>query len=222
MSPSAQFRYGAVFVLTLVVLVFLIVAPETNLSRAVAIALEGLALVVTVATSRARPGLRRARELTVAIVAGGVVVAVGSGLVPTSVALLMSGIIAALIPLALGGGLLRLIRARGVTVQAVAGSLAVYLLIGLLFTGVTGFVARAESGPFFAQHTSGNESIRVYYSFTVLTTTGFGDYTAANPTGRAIAVIEMLTGQLYLVTVIGVLVGSFAARPRPSPETGDD
>jgi hypothetical protein len=55
---------------------------------------------------------------------------------------------------------------------------------------------------------------RVYYSFTVLTTTGFGDYTTATPVGHALAVFEMLTGQLYLVTVIGVLVGNFAGRRR--------
>jgi hypothetical protein len=54
----------------------------------------------------------------------------------------------------------------------------------------------------------------VYYSFTVLTTTGFGDYTAAQPFGHALAVLEMLTGQLYLVTVIGVVVGNFAGRAR--------
>jgi hypothetical protein len=52
----------------------------------------------------------------------------------------------------------------------------------------------------------------VYYSFTVLTTTGFGDYTPEMSVGRAVAVLEMLTGQLYLVTVIGVLVGNFAGR----------
>jgi Ion channel len=48
----------------------------------------------------------------------------------------------------------------------------------------------------------------VYFSFTVLTTTGFGDFTAATHLGRALAVIEMLVGQIYLVTVIGVLVGN--------------
>jgi hypothetical protein len=52
----------------------------------------------------------------------------------------------------------------------------------------------------------------VYYSFTVLTTTGFGDLTAASAAGEALSVVEMLAGQIYLVTVIGVLVGSF--RPR--------
>jgi hypothetical protein len=54
----------------------------------------------------------------------------------------------------------------------------------------------------------------VYYSFAVLTTTGFGDFTAAEPVGRGIAVVEMLAGQLYLVTVIGVLVGGLVGRRR--------
>jgi len=47
-----------------------------------------------------------------------------------------------------------------------------------------------------------------------LTTTGFGDYTPATAVGHALAVLEMLSGQLYLVTVIGVLVGNFVARRR--------
>jgi len=55
----------------------------------------------------------------------------------------------------------------------------------------------------------------VYYSFTVLTTTGFGDYTAAQPFGHALSVLEMLTGQLYLVTVIGIVVGNWRRSPAP-------
>jgi Ion channel len=47
-----------------------------------------------------------------------------------------------------------------------------------------------------------------------MTTTGFGDFTPATPAGHAIAVIEMLVGQLYLVTVIGLLIGNFASRRR--------
>ncbi len=48
----------------------------------------------------------------------------------------------------------------------------------------------------------------------MLTTTGFGDLSAATHLGRALAVVEMLVGQIYLVTVIGVLVGNFAGRQR--------
>jgi hypothetical protein len=106
---------------------------------------------------------------------------------------------------------LRLIREQGVTLQAVAGALTIYLLLGLMFAFVIAFAARVGSAPYFVQgHLTTGE--QVYYSFTVLTTTGFGDYTAGTPIGHAFAVLEMLVGQLYLVTVIGILVGSFVGR----------
>ena len=43
---------------------------------------------------------------------------------------------------------------------------------------------------------------------------GVGDCSPATPTGHAVAVIEMLTGQLYLVTAIGLLIGNFAGRQK--------
>ena len=118
----------------------------------------------------------------------------------------------AAIPVTLGGGLLRLVRAQGVHIQAVAGALAIYLLGGLLFATVIAFVAHVQNGAYFIQGSHVSNGDRVYYSFTVLTTTGFGDYTAAHPVGRALAVLEMLTGQLYLVTVIGVMIGHLVSR----------
>ena len=58
------------------------------------------------------------------------------------------------------------------------------------------------------------QSRRTYFSFTVLTTTGFGDLTPAAGIGRLLAVLEMLLGQLYLVTVISLLVGEPGPRTR--------
>ena len=57
----AEFRYGAVFVLMLILLVFVIIAPAGNATRAVVLALEGSALLVVVATSRERRAVRNAR-----------------------------------------------------------------------------------------------------------------------------------------------------------------
>jgi Ion channel len=211
-SEAAQYRYALVLGLVLTLAVFVIVAPDGDGSRAVALALEIAALIVAIATSRARDEVRRRRVALV--VAAGVVatVLVAAGLVPHAVSSLLAGLLAAAIPFALGGGLLRLISARGVTVQAVAGALAVYLVVGLLFGWLIGVVADASSAPYFAQGTSGTASQRMYFSFTVLTTTGFGDLSAATKVGRAIAVVEMLAGQLYLVTVISVLVGGLVSR----------
>jgi hypothetical protein len=93
-------------------------------------------------------------------------------------------------------------------------TLAIYLSVGLLFAWIIGFITHVDSTLYFAPHTDGSEGDRLYFSFTVLTTTGFGDFSAATPAGHALAVIEMLTGQLYLVTVIGLLIGNYVGRQK--------
>ncbi len=210
----ASYRYGAVLLVVLALLVFQVLAPDADWARALAIALAGAALAIAVGTSRARGSVRRARALVVSAAAAIIVIGVGFGLLSTGLAFLVGTVLAASIPVALGGGLVRLIREDGVTVQAVAGALSIYLLAGLLFASAISFVAAVQSGPFFAQAANVTNGDRVYYSFAVLTTTGFGDYTPATQVGHALAVLEMLTGQLYLVTVIGVLVGNLVARKR--------
>jgi Ion channel len=208
----AQFRYGVVFVITLTLVLFEIAAPEADWARAVGVALGGAALTVAVSTSRARGEVRRLRGLVVGCAALAVVVLIAVGALSYAVISLIGvGIIAA-VPVTLIGGLVRLIKDSGVTLQAVVGSLTIYLLVGMLFAFAIGFVSKVESGSYFTQATHVTTGVRVYYSFTVLTTTGFGDYSAAHPAGHALAVLEMLVGQLYLVTVIGVIVGNFARR----------
>lgn len=207
-----QYRYGVVLVLLLVLLVFAIIAPDADWAHAVDPALAGAALAVAVGTSRAKGEVRRARAIAVILAALLVVILVGTGVFGVDLTFAVTTLLLAAIPVSLVGGLLRLIGEQGVTAQAVAGALAIYLAIGLLFAAAITFVAAVESGPFFTQHADAMSGIPVYYSFTVLTTTGFGDYTAATSVGHALAVVEMLTGQLYLVTVIGLLVGSFAGR----------
>jgi hypothetical protein len=147
------------------------------------------------------------------VAAAGFIVFLGIavGVIGVTATFVILTLIVAAIPVTLAGGLVRLIKEEGVTVQVVAGALAMYLLVGLLFASIIAFVSHVESGNFFAQGNE-NDAIDLYYSFTVLTTTGFGDYTARTHFGHALAVLEMLTGQLYLVTVIGIAVGNFAGR----------
>lgn len=49
-------------------------------------------------------------------------------------------------------------------------------------------------------------SYRRHFSFTTLTTTGFGDITPANSVARTLAMFEALTGQFYLVIALARLV----------------
>jgi Ion channel len=206
-AAPAGFRYGGVLAATFVLLVWVVVAPQSDWARAVSVALQGAALIIVVATSRERAAVRRSRAIAVAGTIVGVCAAIAAGLIPDAAAALISGVLTALVPVALVHGLFRLIRERGVTLQAVAAGLAIYLSFGLLFAAVIGFVAAVDSGPYFARGGDGTLGERTYYSFTVLSTTGFGDLTPAIPVGQALAVVEMLVGQIYLVTVIGLLVG---------------
>jgi ion channel len=96
--------------------------------------------------------------------------------------------------------------------QSVTGSICIYILVGMLFTFVYGAVAALDSGPFFAQNTDGTPSLRLYFSYVTLATLGYGDYTAASTLGHTLSILEALTGQLYLVTVVAVLVAGLAGR----------
>jgi Ion channel len=213
-ASAPAYRYFAVLTLTLTGVVFLIAAPTADWSRAVAIGIEGLALVVTIGTSRERQTVRKRRALAVGLGLLGFTLLVAVGVVPFWLIAAVAVVVTAGVPVALTRGLLRLLRTLGVTASAVAGSLAIYLSTGLVFAWIVGFIAKVGSAPYFAQHTSGTQGEKVYYSFTTLTTTGFGDLTPATAAGHALAVIEMLAGQLYLVTIIGLLIGNFAARQR--------
>jgi hypothetical protein len=209
------YRYGAVLLLTLTVVLVVIGAPNSDWSRALAVGLEFAALVVVIVSSRERAAIRKMRALAVSGIAAAAVIGIAAGAIPSVVTFVLAATVSILIPLTLGGGLLRLMRAKGVTIQVVAGALAIYLLIGLLFASAIGVITYLGSSAFFAQGTNGTPGDRVYYSFTVMTTTGFGDFTARQPVGRALAVLEMLIGQLYLVTVIGILVGNISRQRSP-------
>lgn len=117
--------------------------------------------------------------------------------------------------------------ARGAVAQnevnsrSVAGAICVYMLFGMLFMFVYGVLAAVDHAPFFAQGTDGTRPLRLYFSFTTLATLGYGDYTAASNLGHALAVLEALIGQLYLVTVVAVVVTRLG-RPRPRMVAGSE
>jgi hypothetical protein len=212
-GPQAgAYRFAAVFVLVLSLCVFLILAPDTDWAHAIGVGLLSAALIVVVATSRASASVRHARALTAMVAALVLVLVVALGLVGDVPVFIVATLMSLAIPLALVGGLVRLIRTRGVTLQVVAGALTIYVLLGLIFSWLIGIVARVGDQPFFSDGTDGDVSDHVYFSFTALTTTGFGDLAAGTQSGRALVLLEMLAGQLYLVTVIGVVIGSFGRR----------
>jgi hypothetical protein len=110
--------------------------------------------------------------------------------------------------------------------RSVGGAICVYMLFGLLFMFLYGVLALLGHGPFFAQGTDGTRPLRLYFSFTTLATLGYGDYTPASNLGHMLAVLEALIGQLYLVTVVAVVVTRLGRPGRAIPtrekESGND
>jgi hypothetical protein len=130
----------------------------------------------------------------------------------------MSLMLVALGPPALVVGLLRSLRASGrIGVEAVTGVLALYMLIGMFFAFLYGAIDNLGGSPFFANGASATVSHCTYFSFTTLTTVGYGDFTARTDLGHTLAVFEALIGQIYLVTVVSLIVSNLGrARPNRS------
>jgi hypothetical protein len=83
-------------------------------------------------------------------------------------------------------------------------------------------MASFDSADFFVQGTDGTPSLRLYFSFVTLTTVGYGDYSAASDLGHTVAIVEALVGQLYLVTVVAVIVGGLSRGDRSERSARSD
>lgn len=117
-------------------------------------------------------------------------------------------------PAVLVGVVRRLRETQSVTIEAVIGVLCVYVLLGMFFASVYGAVDRLGGSPFFAQHEPATVARCLYYSFTTLATVGYGDLTAASNLGHTLSVSEALLGQVYLVTVVSLIVSNLGRRRR--------
>jgi hypothetical protein len=154
---------------------------------------------------------RRAAKVLVALVLVGSTAAVALALISSpDVVVAVIGLWAALILLfAVVIIVRRVLAEREVTIQSIYGAVSAYMIVGLMFASVYGAMYRFGGGTFFASGSPGNVNTFQYFSFTTLTTLGYGDFTAAGNSGRAVAVLEALAGQIFLATLIARLVASF-------------
>ena len=108
-----------------------------------------------------------------------------------------------------------------VTVQSIYAALSAYMLIGLMFAAFYGAIDGLGGTDFFVNGEPANIRTYQYFSFTTLTTLGYGDFTAGGSFGRAVAVLEALTGQVFLATLVARLVSAYRGPARRDPPPGD-
>jgi hypothetical protein len=99
-----------------------------------------------------------------------------------------------------------LVMRKVIDLETMLGAIATYLLIGLSLAFVYRFLGALQSAPFFGSGGAGTMSQDVFFSFTTLTTTGYGNLVPAGQPGQSLAVMEMIIGQLFLVTALGKIV----------------
>ena len=100
-----------------------------------------------------------------------------------------------------------------VTVDTIRGGICVYLLIGFVWALLYGITASLDSNA-FSQPIIEIESYgrAVYFSFTTLTTLGYGDIIPVSPLAKMLTNLEAIIGQLYPAILIAILVGGYISQ----------
>jgi hypothetical protein len=209
---QAVARFGIVLLLLLATFVFMASAPTGDWVPFVAVLLQGATLL---AALRASDVSRRVWHLAIFVVAASLVAGTGVWIADLDetdgVLFVLNALLVAVAPVIIARSLIR----RGtIDIHTVMGALCIYVLLGMLWAFAYGAIGAFGSQPFFAETTRSNVADYLYFSFVTLCTVGYGDLTAREGLGRAVAVLEMLAGQLYLVTVVALVVSRMGAMPR--------
>ena len=192
--------------LLIVATVVVISLGQGSIGQIISVGLSGFTLLFVLHTSGARRRTFHTASVVVIVAVVGAAIALVFGVQYGDTAASLIGLLLAfLAPLVI---LERILRSPTITVRLVLGALSIYLLLGLAYSYLYPVIAFLTEEPFFVQTAAPSSVDYVYFSYVTLTTVGYGDFTAATSTGRMIAVSEALTGQLYLVSAVALLVGN--------------
>jgi hypothetical protein len=111
-------------------------------------------------------------------------------------------------------GILRYILKRGpVTADKLHGALAGYIMLAFLWAFIYAAIEQWHPGSFGPDHLDfgqpGAFFRLIYFSFTSLTTTGFGDITPHTDQARSCVIIEEFTGVFFVGVLIARLAGLY-------------
>ena len=225
LRQRAEYRFGLVLVMLLATFMFMAAGLTGAWTGAVTVLLQGMTLIAVL--SAAQVG-RRVVRVAALVALGALVVAVvsgpSSGSEPDGLVALLGVLLVGLAPIAIAWSL---VRRHVVDIETVLGALCIYVLLGMFWAFTFAAIGAFDSDPFFVQEPSPTSASYLYFAYVTMTTAGYGDLTASGNLGRAFAVLDALLGQLYLVTIVALLVSQLgkgrltgprdSGRGRPSP-----
>jgi Ion channel len=220
---SSPDSYG--LVLLLILITYALSASLTaSWATSVVLAVQIATVWVTLRVSQAHRSARAATNVALAVAALAAVanLFVHDQLGHGTVVAWASGLLYLIAPVSI---VRHLVLRRIVDVQTLLGTIAAYLMAGMFFAFLYRAVGLTQTHPpFFGSQGDGTFSQDLFFSFTTLTTTGYGNLVPARNPGQTFAVLEMLIGQLFLVTAVAKVVSAWRPRqPRGEPgENPDD
>jgi hypothetical protein len=107
--------------------------------------------------------------------------------------------------------------AGNIEFNTIAGTLAIYLLLGIIWTGL--YLLALEFWPegirgIDYRDWHDNFAITAYFSYVTMTTLGYGDISPVVPFTRALAYLQAVAGTFYMAVVVASLVGAFARKSK--------
>lgn len=203
-AQQASDAFGLVLLLVLLIYVLASVISNRGWPAVLLTAVMGATSVVALTSSHARPlFVRRVLWLAALAVVLAAISALSGGRHWLSAANFVS---ICLLAAAMAAVLRRVVTSETVSSRTIGGAISVYASLGLLFTWAYGLVDRIEGGGFFGQVSGIQGSDFLFFSYTTLTTTGYGNLVPAGQVGRMLSGLEMMLGQIFLVTLVAGLV----------------
>ncbi len=203
-AQRARDAFGLVLLLVLTTYVLASMISNDGWSAVLLIAVTTATSVVALVSSHARSSVvwSAIALSAVSIVLGAIGAATGAR-TWLSVA---SVIQVTLLAIAMLAVLRRVVTSAEIGSRTILGAVSVYAVLGILFSFAYSTVDRIQSGQFFSEvaHPTGSEFL--FFSYTTLTTTGYGNLVPGGQPGRMLAGLEMMLGQLFLVTLVAGLV----------------
>ena len=96
-----------------------------------------------------------------------------------------------------------------VTYHRVVGAVLLYLTVAIIFAALYTFLGTLDPKAFVGLLVQDSPKLAtqlIYFSFTTLTTTGYGDVSPVHPIARSLCNLEAIFGQLYPATLVARLV----------------
>jgi hypothetical protein len=202
-AENVRDAFGLVLILVLITYVLASVIANDGWEAVLLTVTTSATAIVALTSSHAREQfVRRAVGIALVAVLLAVVSAISGGRPWLNVA---SFLVICLLAVSMAAVLQRVVTSKEVSSRTILGAISVYTSLGILFTWAYGMIDRIEGGGFFGDVPT-NGSDFLFFSYTTLTTTGYGDLVPVGQIGRMVSGLEMMLGQVFLVTLVAGLV----------------